>query len=218
MKNPDNRLPPNAQDSIDYLYDDYDYPYDNNGTTIANSTNLVQVTTAIGTPSNFIQGPSTNPTTNKLTERNSTSHQRPAIPASPSSSGFTFFGLPLPNLNFNLWGNAGKKSDRKDEVARPGRSRHRAFPPTEPEIQHGGFQPLPRAQGGFTPIPDPRLKDRKPVEANDTFKASEGKLLWKGSNVTITKIEKPSPSTVKTRTKIPKEREELSTTGIGEFS
>ncbi|XP_043288120.1 protein artichoke isoform X2 [Venturia canescens] len=93
---------------------------------------------------------------------------------SPSSSGFTFFGVPLPSINFNLWGNSGsRKAHRKEDSSheqRPGRERYRVYPPTEPEIHRGGFFPLPQSQGGFVPIPDPRLTHDlgPPPRANGT--------------------------------------------------
>ncbi|KAI4497973.1 hypothetical protein M0802_006797 [Mischocyttarus mexicanus] len=94
------------------------------------------------------------------------------IPPSPSSSGFTFFGVPLPNLNFNFWGNTGRKAERKETSGgRPGRGRYRVFPPTEPEIHRGGFIPLPRGQGGFVPMIDSHhlIYDQRLIR-NDTTK------------------------------------------------
>lgn len=88
-----------------------------------------------------------------------------------------------------ILGNTGKKADRKDDntgtptfssisssssspssssnsplsSSRPGRGRYRNFPPTEPEIHRGGFVPLPRGQGGFVPIMDPRIEQQRLV-------------------------------------------------------
>lgn len=137
------------------------------------------------------------------------------MPPSPSSSGFTFFGVPLPSLNFNLWGNAGRKSERKNSSGRPGRGRYRTFPPTEPEIHRGGFVPLPRAQGGFVPIVDPRLtheKQTKNVTANNqTSNAAQvEKKRWKSGNGTVVKVERTHPRTSRPKVGF-REREELST-------
>ena len=160
------------------MYDDYvDYQYDNvtesqknllttqeslSSTSIATPQSITtEVQTTTSTQTNVIHTPS--PTSAKK--------KNPQIPPSPSSSGFTFFGVPLPSLNFNLWGNS-RKAQRKDDNetnGRPGRGRYRVFPPTEPEIHRGGFRPLPQGQGGFVPIPDPRLSYERKVK-NETDK------------------------------------------------
>jgi hypothetical protein len=92
-------------------------------------------------------------------------------------------------------GNAGKKANRKEDSnsasasstsslsssslpTRPGRSRYRNFPPTEPEIHRGGFVPLPRGQGGFIPIVDPRLEHR-PLNTSDSEASNGSKNLTK---------------------------------------
>lgn len=148
-----------------YMYDDFpDYHFNNSSesqhkdldTNLPSTVETSQIQTG---PIAFFK-----PSTTMLPAHNSLNKKKnPTIPPSPGSSGFTFFGVPLPNLNFNLWGNTGKKSQRKDgPISRPGRSRYRTYPPSEPEIQNGGFRPLPEPQGGFTPIIDPRLThDRK---------------------------------------------------------
>ncbi|XP_011500521.1 PREDICTED: chaoptin [Ceratosolen solmsi marchali] len=190
MKKP-SRLP--AQDS-DYSYNDYDdYPQEGNSTDISNALGGNVASSSPSPSSVMTVGPQatghnvqvarpTSPS-KSLGVKNVTAagNRKPTIPPSPSSSGFTFFGVPLPNLNFNLWGNAAKKANRKEDSndasysnssklsvsSRPGRSRYRNFLPTEPEIHRGGFVPLPRGQGGFIPIVDPRLEQR-PFNVNNS--------------------------------------------------
>ncbi|XP_011310139.1 chaoptin [Fopius arisanus] len=147
----------------DYMYDDYpDYKFDNmsDQTTSKDSTksstmspNTLNANIQTGTVA--FSRPSSTSTLNSQMQVPS-KKKTPMIPPSPSSSGFTFFGVPLPNLNFNLWGNSSKKSQRKEE-SRPSRGRYRTFPPSEPDIQKGGFHPLPRPQSGFIPITDPKF-------------------------------------------------------------
>ncbi|KAK2575471.1 hypothetical protein KPH14_011202 [Odynerus spinipes] len=134
--------------------------------------------------------------TNSIKKNNS-------IPPSPSSSGFTFFGVPLPSLNFNLWGHSGRKVEGKElSNGRPGRGRYRVFPPTEPEIHRGGFVPLPRGQGGFVPIIDPRLlydqkriknephKDSIDQDTTNHVRVQEERKRSKYTNSTVSKPEK----------------------------
>ncbi|XP_074094011.1 artichoke [Cotesia typhae] len=149
----------------DYYYDDYPENDQNNSQNLANKLSnenhplsnmktgpikIIQTTTSISKPMNG----------------NLTKKKNP-LPPSPSSSGFTFFGVPLPNLNFNLW-SSGKKSQRKED-GRPSRSRYRTYPTIEPEM-HKGFNPLPEPQRGFRPIVNPLiLLERK---KNDTINHS----------------------------------------------
>ncbi|XP_063978385.1 protein artichoke [Diachasmimorpha longicaudata] len=145
----------------DYMYDDYpNYPLDNitdqatseDITKSSTSSPNTLTTHAQAAPVSFSRPSSASNHIKSTPAKKKT----PPIPPSPSSSGFTFFGVPLPNLSFNLWGNTSKKSQRKED-GRPSRGRYRTFPPSEPEIQKGGFYPLPRPEGGFVPILDPRL-------------------------------------------------------------
>lgn len=84
--------PPPRQD--DYAYDEYDdYPQESNSSDL---NSLVATTTLpldTGTKSFGYNGSQTT-----VTKKN------PGIPPSPSTSGFTFFGVPLPSLSFSLWG------------------------------------------------------------------------------------------------------------------
>ncbi|XP_023244888.1 protein artichoke [Copidosoma floridanum] len=195
------RHPPGVEDATDYdAYEDYEeYP------SVVNSSDLT---------ANSLQGGSEQsvpvvtlaPQASAKNTSLANNKRNPQIPPSPSSSGFTFFGVPLPSLSFSLWGNAGKK-ERKDDSSgsgvtassRPGRSRYRNFPPTEPEIHRGGFVPLPRGQGGFVPIADPRLEERRPGGNGTagTFGEGVGQVVLerkstKTTNYTVGKIERTS--------------------------
>ncbi|XP_024872754.1 protein artichoke [Temnothorax curvispinosus] len=215
LKDSSTQKPSVSQDS-DYFYQYVDYQ-DNGSDT---STLLPSVST-ISAPTQTVKIIHPPPPTQKH-QKNATSpiKKNPMMPPSPSSSGFTFFGLPLPNLNFNLWGNSGRKAERKESSSdRPGRGRYRSFPPTEPEIHRGGFLPLPRGQSGFVPIADPRLTYEKQAKHENTSKSlnvsntsvQEERPSRKSGNSTVTKVEKIISKSGKPRTSF-REREELPTT------
>ncbi|XP_071638827.1 uncharacterized protein Atk isoform X2 [Temnothorax longispinosus] len=206
---------PSVSQDSDYFYQYVDYQ-DNGSDT---STLLPSVST-ISAPTQTVKIIHPPPPTQKH-QKNATSpiKKNPMMPPSPSSSGFTFFGLPLPNLNFNLWGNSGRKAERKESSSdRPGRGRYRSFPPTEPEIHRGGFLPLPRGQSGFVPIADPRLTYEKQAKHENTSKSlnvsntsvQEERPPRKSGNSTVTKVEKIISKSGKPRTSF-REREELPT-------
>ncbi|XP_077257445.1 artichoke [Temnothorax americanus] len=214
LKDSSTQKPSVSQDS-DYFYQYVDYQ-DNGSDT---STLLPSVST-ISAPTQTVKIIHPPPSTQKH-QKNATSpiKKNPMMPPSPSSSGFTFFGLPLPNLNFNLWGNSGRKAERKESSSdRPGRGRYRSFPPTEPEIHRGGFLPLPRGQSGFVPIADPRLTYEKQAKHENTSKSlnvsntsvQEERPPRKSGNSTVTKVEKIISKSGKPRTSF-REREELPT-------
>lgn len=85
---------------------------------------------------------------------------------------------------------------------RPARGRYRNFPPTEPEIHRGGFVPLPRAQGGFVPMVDPRLEEKYNNRTTDNGTKNSGmekenhvvheRKVLKSSNYTVAKVERTS--------------------------
>ncbi|XP_039309773.1 protein artichoke isoform X2 [Solenopsis invicta] len=220
LKDSSTQRPSVSQDS-DYLYQYVDYQDNGNDT----STSLPSVST-ISSPTQTVKIIHPPPHTQKHPVQKNTTlpiKKNPLMPPSPSSSGFTFFGLPLPNLNFNLW---GRKAERKESSLssssssssdRPGRGRYRSFPPSEPEIHRGGFVPLPRGQSGFVPIADPRLAYEKHVKHDNTSRslnASSAPIqeerARKSGNSTVTKIEKTISKSGKPRTSY-REKEELPT-------
>lgn len=216
LKDSSTQNPPNTQDT-DYFYDYPDYQDSKSNTTNVTFTSTQFLTTIApeavkATQTTEMIQPSTN---NTIPIKKGTS-----MPPSPSSSGFTFFGVPLPSLSFNLWGNSRKKFERKNSSGRPGRGRYRMFPPTEPEIHRGGFVPLPRGQGGFVPIVDPRLTYEKQIK-NETSMVQnsnvtqEERKRWKSGNGTVVKVERAYPRTSKPKAGS-KEREELSTVSANE--
>ncbi|XP_076624270.1 artichoke [Colletes latitarsis] len=209
IKESSTQKPPNSQNS-EYFYEYPDYQEAKNST--LNSTSVQSPATVPTNAMNIVQTPEKVQTKSNATvpvKKNT------LMPPSPSSSGFTFFGVPLPSLNFNLWGNAGRKSERKNSSGRPGRGRYRTFPPTEPEIHRGGFVPLPRGQGGFVPIVDPTLTYQRQVKNETSYKqnssvAQEEKKRWRSGNGTVVKVEGTHVITSRPKSGF-KEREELST-------
>ncbi|CAK9812555.1 Protein artichoke [Anthophora plagiata] len=218
LKDSSTRNPSNYQDA-DYFYPEYPDYQDSQNSTSNVTYSSVTATTILPTIAT-----NTVPTLEKSQSvLNNTVPVKKAtvMPPSPSSSGFTFFGVPLPSINFNLWGNSGRKSERKNSNSgRPGRGRYRTFPPTEPEIHRGGFVPLPRGQGGFVPIVDPRLTYERQVK-NESSKVQNSSVVqeerkrWKSGNGTVVKIERTHPRTSKPKVGT-KEREELSTVSVNE--
>lgn len=209
LKDSSTQKPSISQDS-DYLYQYIDYQ--DNG---SDSSTLLPSISTISTPTQTVK--IIHPPSQKHQQKNVTLpiKKNPIMPPSPSSSGFTFFGVPLANLNFNLWGHSGRKAERKESSSsdRPGRGRYRSFPPTEPEIHRGGFVPLPRGQTGFMPIADPRLtyeKHTKHENISKSLTVSTPERPRKSGNSTVTKVEKMISKTGKPRTSV-REREEVPT-------
>lgn len=224
LKDSSTQKPSISQDS-DYLYEYVDYH--DNGSDTSTSTSPSSVSTiSVPTQTVKIIPPPSQMQKNQI-QRNETSpvKKNPMMPPSPSSSGFTFFGLPLPSMSFDLWGNSKRKAERKESsltLGRPSRGRYRSFPPTEPEIHRGGFVPLPRAQSGFVPIADPRLmyekQEAKRENISKSLNTSNSTQMpeerpRKSGNSTVTRVEKMVSRTGKPRTSL-REREELTTAPI----
>ncbi|KAG7189218.1 hypothetical protein KM043_008781 [Ampulex compressa] len=225
LKNPSTRKPATFPET-DYFYEYLDYQPDNktdaaNGPTYTSTQASVR---PVNEPAKMTVPPERQK--DQGSKNDTVPVKNSQVPPSPSTSGFTFFGVPLPSLNFNLWGNSGRKAERKEySGGRPGKGRYRVFPPTEPEIHRGGFVPLPRGQGGFVPIIDPRLVYERHLR-NETTRNSgrqnasvvqmqEERKRWKNGNGTVIKVEKTGTRTSRPRPVI-KEREELSTASNAE--
>ncbi|KAI4484631.1 hypothetical protein M0804_007197 [Polistes exclamans] len=188
------------------------YEYLNDHSNVSTSLPIVSTEATIFQSVKIIQNSETMKYLNTKNATNQVKKNSSTIPPSPSSSGFTFFGVPLPNLNLNFWGNTGRKVERKETSGgRPGRGRYRVFPPTEPEIHRGGFIPLPRGQGGFVPMIDlPHfIYDQRQIR-NDTPKDNldqgtnyiriQEERNLKHSNDTISKLENNVSKTNKSLT------------------
>lgn len=146
-------LPPLPQES-DYFYDEYiDYPY--NETAVKEKEKLAL--NAINDNTTTKKPYGNTPTIYAASNMNKTKNP---VTSSPSSSGFTFFGVPLPSLNSLLGTTTGRKNDgatqpptaqRKSAIV--SRGNNRVSPPTVPEIQTGGFVPIvPGMDSGFKPM------------------------------------------------------------------
>ncbi|KAG5870254.1 hypothetical protein JTB14_000311 [Gonioctena quinquepunctata] len=156
-----NYLAPSPEES-DYFYDDYiDYPFNESTSDIA-TVKVGEVTTQsvvnrFEMPSKF---PNENTTGNTPTLYAAVKKPKPTVPPkvsySPSTSGFTFFGLPIPSFNEK------KKLISQFENLR--------LPPL-PELQ-GGFIPILPGDGGFKPIPDPNLPKPKPTVKSEIRKVN----------------------------------------------
>lgn len=141
---------PQTGDESEYFYDEYsDYPTNET----VEQEKLLQNKTK-----HYITG--NTPTLYAEIKNKTKSPDGPKVVMnSPSSSGFTFFGVPLPSLNSLL--GAGRKSDAQPTAQRKaaivnltsrGNGRGSAALPTLPEIQSGGFVPIVPGSGGFKPM------------------------------------------------------------------
>lgn len=174
---------PSPEES-DYFYDEYvEYQYEDGNSTAAKNHSTVMLTTDIplivepsssaavtavnnAVSSHYISGDTptiyagTRYATNKTTTTNNAVKQQPTAPPQ-TSSGFTFFGIPLPSLSLGtLWGsgrNADAKSDSGGVRFIGGRGKVQMLPP--PVIQSGGFVPMLPGSGGFVPIAGPHIRE-----------------------------------------------------------
>lgn len=230
----DSTQKPSVSQDSDYFYEYQDYQDNGRDTsTSASPSSASTISVPITQTVKIVPLPSQ--MQKHQIQKNETMKKNPMMPPSPSSSGFTFFGVPLSSMSFDLWGSSKRKAERKESSmtpSRPSRGRYRSFPPTEPEIHRGGFMPLPRAQGGFVPIVDPRLMYEKQEAKRENLKslnASSTQITEersrKNGNSTIIRVEKTvTNKTGKPRTSL-REREELTTgpafdrsTGSNNFS
>lgn len=166
-----NYIAPSPEES-EYFYDEYvDYPFNETKNFFVNAE-MHQLTSTTTTKSPHYT-PGDTPTI-YAASKNKSNEIPKEVSNSPSSSGFTFFGVPLPSINLNkLWGNHNKNNtsgrvhdgrlsvpvaDRKMAIVnKPPRigARGGTNLPTNPQIETGGFIPLLPGSGGFQPIPNP---------------------------------------------------------------
>ncbi|XP_034840012.1 protein artichoke [Maniola hyperantus] len=132
----------------DYFYDEYvDYPY--NETILENmSDNINQTDKSKNRISNTPSTPIKNITNTKTGI---------ALKVPVPSSGFTFFGVPLPSIDMGKLLNTGRKIDWSDN--RNNQHNMKKYQETEtPRFETGGFSPmLPAASDGFMPIANPTI-------------------------------------------------------------
>lgn len=202
-------MAPTPEES-DYFYDEYvDYPYNETNILALEQNNSIyneKVRSTTPKPekisSHFVPGDT--PTIYAETKLNSTSHVPNLKVPSPGTSGFTFFGVPLPTLSIgSLWG-SGRKADRK--MIGRGNGRVQSYPegygsnqihrpyPNHPEIQKGGFMPMLPGSGGFTPMignkTEGNLFENKHDFINiDSSNQSDSKITKRGPHFVAT-IEK----------------------------
>lgn len=134
----------------EYFYDEYvDYPY--NETVLENLNNSVTHTTKpqphLGnTPTIYAAMPNT---THKKTGI--------ALKVPVPSSGFTFFGVPLPSIDMKKILNTGRKIDWSENKNNQQHiKKYQAIEP--PRFETGGFSPmLPETSNGFIPMSNPTI-------------------------------------------------------------
>ncbi|XP_050309362.1 protein artichoke [Anthonomus grandis grandis] len=186
-----NGLAPTPEES-EYFYDEYvDYPYNETNGKLTGTTkqpidfNLSKIHATGNTPTIYAA-----PTNNK--NQIADKEIPKEVNNSPSSSGFTFFGLPLASLG-NLLSNAIKprrnskigpvKMDDRIAIVNkspiPHGSRVYHMPPDMPKFETGGFIPILPGTGGFKPIPNPVIQQTEPTKSQN-----------------VTNILKPDSSTV----------------------
>lgn len=93
--------------------------------------------------------PGDTPTLYASSRPNSSSHtlEHPPQGGGPGSTSFTFFGVPIPPLNFNnVWGkNKGTGKRQKD-------GRRNSLPKKTSTVDQDGFTPMLPGTGGFRPV------------------------------------------------------------------
>ncbi|XP_018336498.1 protein artichoke-like [Agrilus planipennis] len=198
ITDPPNELVPSPQES-EYFYDEFiDYPI--------NETVLETIQQEKG---QILKSPHFTPgdtptlyaaTRNKTRIKNIFSDIPRNVTNSPSSSGFTFFGLPLGNFALNkFWGPKGRMSvspKLDEEFERKKAMILNSVPPKFklPNLQEGGFVPFIPGTGGFTPIPGPVIK--KIEEKTTSFKNKtsiddeDSPNIRRGGTITLTGVKK----------------------------
>lgn len=132
----------------EYFYDEYvDYPYNES--------------LGLNNDVNFAEKHQKNPTLH-MGIKNYTNKDPSSTPV--PSSGFTFFGMPLPSLDMGKLWNTGRKIDWADNQ---NSRKSNNFVSEQPKFETGGFAPiLPTTAGGFTPIPNPNVNKTQKINSN----------------------------------------------------
>ncbi|XP_044729507.1 protein artichoke [Chrysoperla carnea] len=224
---------PSPEES-DYFYDEYvDYPYNETSILAIEQNNSIYNNENKATPvpiitssekisSHFIPGDTptiyAEPKKNSSNQQNFVQNDLSKYP-SPSQSGFTFFGMPLPALNLgSLWG-SGRKADRKYGLVNTSRGNGRVqmypeyyggsnhvhkqytinplpekYPPTVPDVQTGGFVPMLPGSGGFTPmIPSSNKTEKNSTMEMNLYKNQHDFINTEISNTSDSKLTKRGP-------------------------
>ncbi|CAG5056585.1 unnamed protein product [Parnassius apollo] len=149
---------PSPEES-EYFYDEYvDYPFNE---TVIDSLNLHNNYTKNDETPDGIPN-----TSNIKLDFKNTSNTHLASTANVPTSGFTFFGMPLPSIDVGKIFNTGRKIDWLAKV-KPHLTKNQAIVPETPEFETGGFTPmLPTTDGGFMPILNPTISDSGSTQAS----------------------------------------------------
>jgi len=208
MEVKDSTVAPSPEES-EYFYDEYvEYQYEEGNSTATKNHSSVMLTTEIplivepsssdpvsasntGVSSHYIPGDTPTFYAGSRYEKNKTTGINNAVkqkvPAPPqASSGFTFFGIPLPSLSLGtLWGsgrNADAKSDNNRMRFIGARGKVQMLPPT---VQSGGFVPMLPGSGGFIPIAGPHIKQNNINQSHSAHLDAEHQIkvnytTWSG--------------------------------------
>ncbi|KAJ0181665.1 hypothetical protein K1T71_002387 [Dendrolimus kikuchii] len=147
---------PSPEES-EYFYDEYvDYPY--NDTLIDGFNNEIMLSNNSAIQDTIGQTPTIYAAMNKSTTS-------PPSTLKPTS-GFTFFGMPLPAIDMSKLLSTGRKVDWLEN--KPLQHSNKYQVPELPKFETGGFSPMvPSTSGGFMPIPDPTLNMSITVSNNE---------------------------------------------------
>lgn len=192
-----------APEESEYFYDDYvDYPY--NETLVEGIKNDLHLT-----QNNKSQETGGVPTL-YAGIKNTTQKNTAVTNKKPPTSGFTFFGMPLPTINMGKLLNGGRKMDWPDNKNEQ-HSNKNYLTPAPPKFETGGFSPvLPTTDGGFMPIPNPTMNVSHTVvigQSNANY--SNGGNMEHSVAIMVTKPPKKTVHNNTTHQKIKSEIHEL---------
>lgn len=142
-----NKINRPSPEESEYFYDEYvDYPY--NETLIDGLNEISQNKNK----SHYTPGD----TPTLYAEMKNTTNKNAASTANPPSSGFTFFGMPLPPINMGQLLNTGRKVDWPENKNQNSANKYQIQ--ETPKFETGGFSPmLPTTTSGFKPITNPNM-------------------------------------------------------------